>query len=327
MGKGRQLVKTIKRNAGYYAFVSLRATIAALPAGAGMWVGECLGRNIYRFVGRERRRAIDSLSKAFGSEKPREELERIARECFVNMGRLVGELCRLWNAGPEKILELYEGDQAKETMTEVMSQGRGVVGVTAHLDNWELLGAWAAASGFPLTVVARRIYFEKYDRLIVGLRKRFGLNVVYQDESPRKLLRALKNGHLLAVLADQDIRRLDGVFVPFLGRPAFTPTGPVSLALAARCPMMLIHTQRFDRFKHRVFASEPLEFDRSDKQKALLEGTIAWTALLEESIRSCPEQWVWMHRRWRTKLTDRPEIARKSGFDMGPDKADQKEKS
>ncbi len=318
MSAVRGVWKTVKRNVTYGAALGARALLGALPAGARLSVGEALGSLAYRLAGRERRRALDSLSKAFGSEKPLEELERIARESFRNLGRSVAELCGLWRGGPERILEIFEPGEARERIARQLAGGRGAVAVTAHLDNWELLGAWTAAAGFPVTVVARRIYFEKYDRLAVGMRRRFGMEVVYQDESPRKLLRALRDGHLLGLLADQDVRRLDGAFVPFLGRPAYTPTGPVSLALAARAPLLLIHTVRVGRGRHRVEVSDPLEFDRSEKRRALLAGTRAWTRLLEQSIRRRPEQWVWMHRRWRTRLAEHPEAARRSGYEVEP---------
>ena len=316
MRRGRQVWKSIKRNTGYGLFVTIRALLGLLPAGARLRAGEIAGSLAFRLAGTERRRALDHLAMAFGQDRPREELKRIALENFRNLGRSAAELCGLWGGGhPERVLKLFEADEGRAKFGEVLAAGRGAVGVTAHMDNWELLGAWAPAAGIPLTVVARRLYFEKYDRLAVGMRRRFGMEVVYQDESPRKLLRALRAGHLLAVLADQDVRRLDGVFVPFLGRPAYTPTGPVSLALAAKAPLILAYTVRIGRRRHRLVVEGPIEFDRTDKRKALLEGTRAWTALLEEAIRRHPEQWVWFHRRWRTRMEDRPEAARRSGYE------------
>jgi KDO2-lipid IV(A) lauroyltransferase len=318
LGAARRAWKSLKRNAGYYMFLALRAAMGAPPDRAGLAMGEALGSIAYRVAGRERRRALDSLSKAFGSEKPLEELERIALESFRNLGRSAAELCGLWRGRPERVLEIFDGEEARPRLDAALAQGRGLINVTAHLDNWELVGAWAAAAGYPIAAVARRIYFEKYDRMVMDMRRRLGMEVVYQDESPRKLLRVLRDGKILAVLADQDVRRLDGVFVPFLGRPAYTPTGPVSLALAAKAPMVLGHTIRVGRDRHKVIVSEPIEFDRSDKKRAVIEGTRAWSAMVEAAIRRWPEQWVWMHRRWRTKLTDRPEAAQRSGYEVRP---------
>jgi len=316
LGAARKAYKYVKRNAGYYAFLALRAGVGSLPAGARLSVGEALGSIAYSLAGRERRRAMDSLSKAFGNEKPREELEQIARASFRNLGRCAAELCGLWRGKADQILPLFDDTEARPKIESHLASGRGVINVTAHLGNWELVGAWAAANGYPITVIARRIYFEKYNRMVVSMRERFGMQVIYQDESPRKLLRALRDGRILAILADQDVRRLDGVFVPFLGRPAFTPTGPVALALAAKVPMVFGHAVRVGRDRHKIVVSDTIEFDRSDKKKAVVEGTRAWSAMVEAAIREYPEQWVWMHRRWRTKLSDRPEAARRSGYEV-----------
>jgi Kdo2-lipid IVA lauroyltransferase/acyltransferase len=147
------------------------------------------------------------------------------------------------------------------------------------------------------------------------MRRRFGMEIVYQDESPRKLLRALRDGKIVALLADQDVPRLDGVFVPFFGRPAYTPTGPAALAVASGAELVLAHTLRVGRDRHRLVVTEPIAFDRSDRDRAILEGTRAWCAMLERVIREHPEQWVWMHRRWRTAPADRPEAARRSGIE------------
>jgi KDO2-lipid IV(A) lauroyltransferase len=315
LSAARRVWKSLKRNAGYGAAVMLRGLLGALPAGARLSVGEGLGSLAYRMARRDRLRALDSLSKAFGAERPREELERIARESFRNLGRSVAEICGMWRRGGPAVLEVFDYRDGWDQVKKLTSEGRGAVVVTAHLDNWELVGACVAA-GAPLTVVGRRIYFDKYDRLVAEMRKSLGMEVIYQDESPRKLLRALRDNRVLALLADQDVPRLDGVFVPFLGRPAYTPTGPVSLALAARAPLAIGYGLRVGRDRHRLVISEALEFDRADKRQAVLEGTRAWSAMFEGLIRQHPEQWVWLHRRWRTRLSDRPEAARRSGYDV-----------
>ncbi len=317
MSAARKGWKTVKRNAGYGLAVAVRSAMAALPVRARLSTGERLGALAWRLARRDRLRALDNLARAFpdGGKSP-EEIRRIGLESFRNLGRCFAELCGLTvrGAGPEDVLALVDAADGVARFRELLAAGRGLVVVTAHVDNWELCGAAVACSGVPVVAVAKRLYFEKYDRLVNGLRRRFGMEIVYQDESPRKLLRALRDGKLVALLADQDVPRLDGVFVPFFGRPAYTPTGPASLAVASGTELVLAHTLREGRDRHRLCVSGPLAFDRSDKGRAVLEGTRAWCALLEEAVRARPEQWVWMHRRWRTAPADRPEAARRSGL-------------
>ena len=313
----RQVWKTVKRNAGYGLAVTLRSAVAALPPGARLSVGERLGALAWRLARRDRRRAIEHLGCAFSANgRSAAEIRNIGRECFRNLGRCFAELCGLSRAGagPRDVLALVDVTEGAERFRRLLAGGRGLVVVTAHLDNWELSGASVACAGLPVVAVARRLYFEKYDRLINGLRRHFGMEIVYQDESPRKLLRALRDGKLVALLADQDVPRLDGAFVPFFGRPAYTPVGPAALAVASGAELVLAHTLREGRDRHRLLVSEPIQFDRSEKDRAVLEGTRGWCSLLEGTIREHPEQWVWMHRRWRTAPADRPEAARRSGI-------------
>ena len=316
MGRLRKRWKTATRTAGYGLAVAARAALAALPAGARLRSGEILGSLAWRLAWRERRRALAHLEQAFGPERPAAELRRIGRECFRNLGRCVAEVCALHRARAEEVLGLFDAESAApvERAAELAAASPGVIAVTAHLDNWELSAAYASARGMPLSVVARRIYFERYDRMVNELRRRFGAEVIYQDESPRKMLRALEAGRVLALLADQDVSRLDGVFVPFFGRPAYTPTGPVALAVASGAPVVVMYSLRTGRDRHRMVLEGPLEFDRAEKHRAVLEGTRLWSARLEAVIREHPEQWVWMHRRWLTRPEDRPEAARRSGY-------------
>ena len=323
MGRLRKKWKAVTRTAGYGLAVAARAALAALPAGARLRSGEVLGSLAWRLAWRERRRALAHLEQAFGPDRPAAELRRIGRECFRNLGRCVAEVCALRRARAEDVLEFFDEESAGAVArcAELAAAGPGVVAVTAHLDNWELSAAYASARGMPLSVVARHLYFEPYDRMVNEMRRRFGAEVIYQDESPRKMLRALRAGRVLALLADQDVSRLDGVFVPFFGRPAYTPTGPVALAVASGAPVVLMYGLRTGRDRHRLVLEGPLEFDRAEKHRAALEGTRLWSARLEAVIRERPEQWVWMHRRWRTRPEDRPEAARRSGCPVAADQA------
>ena len=316
-GPLRRAWRALTLNAGYGLLLGARAGLARLTPGARLRAGELLGSAAWMLAGRERRRALQHLAQAFAPEgKAPAELRRIGRECFRNLGRSFAELCGLSraSAGPPDVLALVETGETVERCRRMLSAGRGLVVVTAHLDNWELCGAAVVAAGLPLVAVARRLSFDKFDGLVSALRRRLGIELIYQDESPRRLLRALKDGKLVALLADQDVPRLDGVFVPFFGRPAYTPSGPAALAAATGAELVLGYTVRESRDRHRLMVSEPVGFDRADRHEAVLAGTRAWCALLEQVIRAHPEQWVWMHRRWRTALADRPEAALRSGY-------------
>ena len=185
-----------------------------------------------------------------------------------------------------------------------------IIIITGHLGNWELIPAYFVSVGLHGGVVARRVYYEKYERLLSRLRLSKGFRVFYRDESPRAILKTLKNNEVVGILADQDVRKLDGVFVEFFGRPAYTPTAPVLIAMKTGAPLIPARIVREGR-KHRIVVDEPIPLRRSgDREADLVHNTQAWSRVIERYIREHPDQWVWMHRRWRTRPED---VARRRG--------------
>jgi KDO2-lipid IV(A) lauroyltransferase len=184
-----------------------------------------------------------------------------------------------------------------------MAKGKGVIIVTGHFGNWEIMPITLKIKGYPGAVVGRRIYFEKYDRYLNSLRAYHGVNIIYRDESPRKILKIIRSGGIVGIVADQDVDSVEGVFVDFLGREAYTPAGPAALAKvtgAALIPAFMIRQGS----KHRLIFDRPIELvDTGDKDKDLITNTQAWSDVVASYIRKYPDQWVWMHRRWKTKAS------------------------
>ena len=124
-----------------------------------------------------------------------------------------------------------------------------------------------------------------------------------RTESPRTLFKVLKNNKLIGILADQDIRKVNGVFVNFFGMPAYTPTAPVQLALGAKCPILpsVMIRDENNKYYHHLIISPPIDLINDRKNPdAIVENTQRWTNILEKHIRKYPDQWVWMHKRWKT---------------------------
>jgi KDO2-lipid IV(A) lauroyltransferase len=167
---------------------------------------------------------------------------------------------------------------------------------------WEVLAAYLATRlGKPFHAIGRRLYFDRYNDLLVRIRRSAGVETVYQDAGARPLLEVLRENGAIGILADQDVARLDGVFVDFFGRPAYTPTGPAALARASRAglvPFLITWKGR----RHRVHVLPEVEMIRTrDRRRDLVTNTQAWSCAIEDFIRRHPEQWVWFHRRWRTR--------------------------
>ena len=184
--------------------------------------------------------------------------------------------------------------------------GSGVVGLTAHFGNWELLLFFCGHFTPGLLVgIAKRAKFERTHEFLHSLRSTNGIDIVYTDESPRKLIRALRNGKLLGFLPDQDLRTNKGVFVDFFGKPAYTVTMPVRLAFQVGAKMLLCGLVRQGK-SFRFFYHLPFDIPRSaDEDADVARVTQHWSHLLEAEIRKLPEQWLWFDPRWRTPL-ERP---------------------
>jgi KDO2-lipid IV(A) lauroyltransferase len=155
--------------------------------------------------------------------------------------------------------------------------------------------------GYSSNVIARPIYYEKYEEWISSLRKGMGVNVIYRTDSPKKLLYRLKENELVGIMPDQDIDSVEGVFVDFFGKKAYTPSAPVKIAMASGTPIIPMFIVRNGR-RHTIFVEEPIRVQKSeDKEEDVLRYTQQWSDVVESYVRRYPEQWVWMHKRWKTQ--------------------------
>lgn len=287
----------------YYCARALLAVARLIPAACLYLMGSFSGWCSYYVLARERKKTLANLSLAFAGEKGESERKRIARGVFVNLGRNLAEFAlysRLDDSGIHGLVSM----EGRDILDRVLAEGKGILIITGHIGNWELIPAFFIATGYSGGVVARRIYYDRYNELLFGLRRSRGFRVFYRDESPKKILRTLRNNEVVGILADQDVRKLPGVFVEFFGRQAYTPTAPVLIAQksgAPLCPARIIREGR----KHRIVIEEPLDLRSSgDKEDDLIHNTQLWSRAIERYIRERPDQWVWMHRRWRTQPED-----------------------
>lgn len=263
--------------------------------------GRFLGAIAWRILRTERRRAVEHLALAFPEETIRRR-EEIAREVFRHLGIVLVEVLRIvGGAGGELVGRVrWVG---RERLEEAAARGKGVVLVTGHCGNWELLGAATVAAGFPLTVVARGMKDPGLEERALELRKRGGMATAVRDTagSARALLGALRSGGCLGVLIDQDIDA-EGEFVPFFGRAAWTPAGAAVLALRRGAPLLPILSRRIGPGLHEIEVFDELVPDAglSDREAAA-DLTARASAVIEAWIRRDPAQWVWMHRRWKRR--------------------------
>lgn len=271
----------------------------ALPGTFALRLAKCLGSLSYCFLSRERKRALEHLRMAFPREMSERRRRQIARRSFENLAMNAAELAQ--SRRIRSNLDSLVTVAGQEHLDRALSHGKGVLWITGHVGNWELLAWYWAHKGYKLHVVAREVYDERLNRLLMGIRREAGVSVILRDspKAGREILGALKRRESLAMLIDQDTR-VKGVMADFFGRKANTPAGPALLAVRQGVPVVAGYIRRVSYCKHEIVISPPVEVVRTgDLEQDVRVNTERFNRVLEEYIRAHPEQWVWMHRRWR----------------------------
>jgi KDO2-lipid IV(A) lauroyltransferase len=278
-------------NAGLWV---LSSTLGRLSWGGSQRAGRAIGTLGWTLSRRDRRRALDHLALAY-PEMPEAERLRLGRDCFRHLGTVLGECLHLFHRDCAFVGTVVE-IEGFEVVEAVRREGRPLVLFTGHCGNWELLGAAVNCRGVAMTVVARSLDEPEQQERLAALRARFGTPTIErgEDGAVRQLLATLRRGGALGMLIDQDSGKMDGVWVPFFGRPAFTPIGAAKIALKQRAAVVPVFIERLETGHHRVRFQPALDLPADP-----VEATALMTARIEEQIRRNPEQWVWMHRRWR----------------------------
>ncbi|MCI0651340.1 MAG: lysophospholipid acyltransferase family protein [Planctomycetes bacterium] len=280
------------------------ACASRLPRSLALAIGSAAGSAAHPLLRRYRKLAERQLEEALGAELDRRARRRAVRAMFRHFGSTAFDTAVMCRWGAERIrreIPIEGWTEAARLYDSVLAEGKGLIALTGHLGNWELV-ACLGASEWPGRVecIARRYEFAGYNRIVERIRERFGAKVIYQDDSARVAIRVLRRNGLLGILPDQDLKRIAGLFVDFFGRPAYTPSAPANFCLRFGSPIVPLFIVRAGR-GYKVITAKPIRAeDAAGYADPIAELTRRWSAALESTIRLFPEQWVWMHRRWHT---------------------------
>jgi len=289
---------------------SLLSALGLLPRTAAIGLGRGLGRIAYWLPGNLRRTGETNLRLAF-PEISDAERSRILRGTFDTLGRLLGEFSQFHRATPESLRELIDYDPVGLAhLRAAEKEKRGVIFLTGHLGAWELLSFGWSALEYPISFLVRPIDNPRIEAMIEGVRTRFGNRAIDKKSAAREALRVLKTGGTLGILSDLNSQPNEGVFVPFFGRLACTTAGIATLAL--KTDSIVIPTVAvWNPEKKRYFfhGDPPIELVHTgDKLKDLELNTAKFAAAMEALIRRYPDQWMWIHKRWKTRPPGEPGI-------------------
>ncbi|MGB8508231.1 MAG: lysophospholipid acyltransferase family protein, partial [Pyrinomonadaceae bacterium] len=303
-----------------------------LPRPLAVATGRRMGRLAYTLAGGLRRTGMRNLELAF-PEKSRRERELILRGSFISLGRQLGEVSQFPRATAERMRAVveYNGEDVK-LLDVARERGRGVIFLTSHLGAWEILCFAHSILYNPISFLVRPIDNPRIEDLVEGLRTRFGNQPIDKKMAARTAMRLLRDGGTLGILADLNTQEREGVFVPFFGHLACTTAGAATLALRTDATVIPVCAPWDEERQRFVFYGGPvIELVRTGDPKRDVEiNTARFTAAIEQQIRSYPDQWMWIHKRWKTRPQGEPDFyarpqKQRSDTNMLPVKAREKD--
>ncbi len=275
-----------------------------IPERIGLRVGATLGRMACSFLPGRRRVAQTNLGIAF-PEWSEERRQAVMQASFANLGRSLVEIARFRRQPPQALRERarFEGLEHLEAARRASGTG-GVIVITGHFGNWELLASAVAQWGLPVTLVHRARSNPHLEALVTSWREQGGLEVVRRGTAARAVLAALRKGRIVALPIDQNASRRAGVFVPFFHRLACTRDGPARIAMRTGAPVVPVFLFREGQSARHVIRAGPaldLVPEGADRDAAVRENVRRMTRAVEEAVRAAPAEWSWTHRRWKTQ--------------------------
>ena len=273
-------------------------------------LGKGLGYILWRVLKKQRIRAEETIHERLGYN--RIQSREVIKKMFINLGISGLEMLYMPALNKDNIRGLVTFDHP-EILWEALQQKKGVVMLACHMDNWEWLGAALALNGFPLSAVEKPQPNRVYSDFMNELRRGAGQEIFARGTSEiLGCARAMKKGRMLGLIADQD-GGCDGIFVPFLGKLASTPTGPAYFARKFKAPCINIFIIRKPGgYGHQVFVEEPFYYENTGDQKADdYKLTLRMTQAVERIIKEYPENWLWFQHRWNTSYEEAKEKERR----------------
>jgi KDO2-lipid IV(A) lauroyltransferase len=292
----------------YAAVRVLLGGLGLLPRRAAVALGRGMGHAAYALAGGFRRTGLRNLQLAF-PEMGEVERRRTLRRSMVGLGRQLGYFSHFPRMTPEDLRDLVEYDGI-EILREAQARGRGIIFLTAHLGAWEVLSFAHSALYNPISFMVRRLDNPRVEELTDRVRTRFGNRSIDKKMAARSALKLLREGGTLGILADLNTHPHEGVFVPFFDRPACTTSGIAVLALRTDASVIPVVAPWHEERGRYVFHGSPIvELVRTgDHERDVEINTARFTAAVEAQIRKYPDQWLWIHKRWKTRPAGEPDL-------------------
>ena len=275
--------------------------MSCIPFRIAQEIGKMIGLFAYFIPNYRKTVAYENIRASFGNDLNAADARKLLRKVYMHFSQMLFEIPHILrlNAGN---LNRYMIIQGEENLRQALRKGKGVLFLTAHLGNWEFMSAVGSLYFGNTVLVPRRSDSASVDRVVNELRTRFGAEIIRPQRAMRLLIMALKRNKMLGIFLDQNVDWYEGVFIPFFGRWACTNKGLALIARKTGTPVIPVFTARERNGRHRLIFEKEIELRKTkDKIRDVEDNTALFTATIERYVRKYPDQWLWFHRRWKTK--------------------------
>jgi KDO2-lipid IV(A) lauroyltransferase len=298
--KSRKEKSAFKTNLEYYAVKTVAAILYWLPLSIAVFVGQSLFLILHKLDKRHREQCANQIANALKVD--REQSLRITRQMYKHLGTMLAEFPRVAYIKREEADKYIDWNGAGEMLEQIKASGKSMIYVTGHIGNWEATGTLFGAKNYNDAVIGRPLDNVKIDKMVKDSREKMGQEIWDKFGAMRMALRAIKNGKKFGILMDIDGGK-DGLPSTFFGLKCSTLRTVADLAIKTGCPMMIIAGHRTAPMRFRFEHSEVFYADQNaDKETERLRIIQKCNDELERIIRKAPEQWLWLHRRWKTQF-------------------------
>jgi Kdo2-lipid IVA lauroyltransferase/acyltransferase len=291
----------LKHHVIYYAANILIGSLGLLPFAWMGFLGRGFGWLVFKLARKERDKTTGNIRIANSQTMTWNQAERLAQKVWIRLGWNLFEVARWMPMTQEEVVSQVVRVQGWENMEKALARNKGVLVLSAHLGNWELMGGYFS-SKTPTVAVAQNLYDDRFDELVTWMRENvLKIPMIKRGLALRGILEALKSNHAICALVDQDTGN-DGVFVPFFGKPAWTQSGVARIAYKTGAALVPAFVVRGADGRFELFVEKEIEFQKTeDAEKDVLEIVRRYTEVIETYVKAYPDQWMWMHERWKTK--------------------------
>lgn len=285
---------------GYWIIRSIFQIMSYIPLSLGRFFGKTLGIFTSMLPIARLKVSLENIRKTMGNSMTDSDMLRLNREVYKHFGQTLFELAHIFRIN-NKNLDKYVVFEGVENLTGALAKGKGVFMLSAHLGNWEMITAAVSIRFGGLYAVASPQHSPSVERLIYNIRTRFGMDVIPKKRGMKKMISAINQNKIVGVLLDLDTKWDQGVFVDFLGRPACTNKGLALMALKMETPIIPIFSvKKKDGLYHIILGEEVKLIRTGDRTVDIEENTALFTRIIESYVKKYPDQWLWIHRRWKT---------------------------